>query len=262
MALKKKERFVVSFREKTFQRSEKSEWLQSGNVAWPSWCIRVFIYFYLLCFLSNSWYANLGKEVESQKGDFFLPKILKCKETTKYISDYIENFPWILSRKILFNAHISASLHFLFYLVISQRGMFPVYSLCSLGIMFVCMSKPAKVAITEVITRRWNQLGLFPCEVSQVAESGPCVNLSVSQRVFFHLISKKKLLEHQTTKACKCKVQEGRKHNILPAFLSIFFPAMWLKRKLVNCIILSFYQIAVFILFLLKYMVHILFGIF
>lgn len=131
-----------------------------------------------------------------------------------------------MPQKIPFSAHISASLHFLFYLAISQRGMFPVYSLCSLGIMFVCMSKPAKVAITEVITRRRNQLGLFPCEVSQVAESGLCVNLSVSQRVFIHLIRKKSSLEHQTTKAWECKVQEGRKHNVLTAFLSIFFPAM------------------------------------
>lgn len=131
-----------------------------------------------------------------------------------------------MPQKTPFNALISAFLHFLFYLAMSERGTFPVYSLCSLGIMFVCMSKPAKVAITEVITRRLNQLGLFPCEVSQVAESGPCVNLSVSQRVFFPVSLEKNLLEHQTTKGWKCKVQEGRKHNIPPAFLSIFFPEM------------------------------------
>lgn len=36
----------------------------------------------------------------------------------------------------------------------SGRVKFLDYRLCSLGIMFVCMSKPAKVAITEVITGR------------------------------------------------------------------------------------------------------------
>lgn len=105
---------------------KKSELLQSGNVAWPSWCLRIFTYFCLLCFLSYSWYTNLGKEVESKKTDVFLPKIFKCKETGKSISDYIEKFPWILHQKIPFSVHISASLHFLFYLAISQRGTFPV----------------------------------------------------------------------------------------------------------------------------------------
>lgn len=87
------------------------------------------------------------------------------------------------------------------------KGAFLDYRLCSLGIMFVCMSKPAKVAITEVITGRWNQLGLFPCEVSQVAESGPCVNFSVSQRYFLLHFRKTVLLEHQTTKAWESEVQ-------------------------------------------------------
>lgn len=87
------------------------------------------------------------------------------------------------------------------------KGAFLDYRLCSLGIMFVCMTKPAKVAITEVITGRWNQLGLFPCEVSQVAESGPCVNFSVSQRYFLLHFRKTVLLEHQATKAWESEVQ-------------------------------------------------------
>lgn len=45
---------------------------------------------------------------------------------------------------------------FSLHLAIIRRGRvkFLDYRLCSLGIMFVCMSKPAKVAITEVITGR------------------------------------------------------------------------------------------------------------
>lgn len=193
--LKKKERLGVAFSGKSFQRwtAEESEYLKSGNVTWPSWCNRTFIHFCLLCFfLSYSWYTNLGKEVESKRNYVFLPEIFKCKEAGKYISDY--NGECSLLSFALKN--ISQCSHFSlppFSLPFghSSEGTFPVYSLCSLGIIFVCMSKPANVAITEVITRRGKRLGLFPCEVSQIAESGPRVNFSVSQRYLSHLIRKK-----------------------------------------------------------------------
>lgn len=84
--LKKKERFGVGFGAKPFQKwaSKGPQWLQSGNVAWPSWCIRFFTHLLLLCFLlSYSWYTNLGKELESKKNDIFLPEIIKCKEILK-----------------------------------------------------------------------------------------------------------------------------------------------------------------------------------
>lgn len=121
---------------------------------------------------------------------------------------------------------------FVFHLAIAQGRTFPVYCLCSLGIMFVCMSKPAKVAITEVRTRRRNLLGLFPCQVSQVSESGPHVNFSVSQRYFLHLIRKKNIiLEHQATKTWAFKVWGDIMSFQLFPHLSLVFSSSGVTKK-------------------------------
>lgn len=159
--------FVKGELQKTLPDYNHNMWLDQTNAHRFS--------FTSICWFSIffSWYSDFGSEGRSKKKKLTF-SFLKFQNSKRLQNRFLSmlKYSWGFALK-----NIPQCLHFSLFpfslhLAIIRRGRvkFLDYRLCSLGIMFVCMSKPAKVAITEVITGRWNQLGIFPCEVSQVAE--------------------------------------------------------------------------------------------